>query len=75
MRMRVHLKSKWRENGQSWDKEMNEADCHEIRNWASEMIHVNQMVLKRLYFESGVDTVGLHTFSDALWKQCVWLLV
>ena len=35
------------------------------KNWASEMIHVNQMVLKRTYFESGVNKVDLHIFSDA----------
>ena len=29
------------------------------------MIHVNQMVLKRTYIESGVNKVNLHTFSDA----------
>ena len=29
------------------------------------MIHVNQMVLKRTYFESGVNKVDLHIFSEA----------
>ena len=33
--------------------------------WASEMIQVNQMVLKITYFESGVNKVDLHIFSDA----------
>ena len=28
------------------------------------MIHVNQTVLKRTYFESGVNKVDLHIFSD-----------
>ena len=29
------------------------------------MIHVNQMALKRTYFETGVNKVELHIFSDA----------
>ena len=32
------------------------------------MIHVNQIVLKRTYFESGVNKVDLHIFSDASLK-------
>ena len=67
IRMRLLLKSIWKEkeNGQSWDKELNEENRHEFKKWASEMIHVNQMVLKRTYFESGVNKVDLHIFSDA----------
>ena len=53
------------ENGQSWDKELNEGNRHDIKKWASEMIHVIRMVLKRTYFESGVNKVDLHIFSDA----------
>ena len=63
--MRLLLKSIWKENGQSWDKELNEENRHEIKKWASEMIHINQMALKRTYFESGVNKVDLHIFSDA----------
>ena len=69
IRMRLLLKSIWKENRQSWDKELNEGNRHEFKKWASEMIHVNQMVLKRTYFESGVNKVDLH------WKQCVWWLI
>ena len=29
------------------------------------MIHVNKMALKRTYFESSVNKVDLHIFSDA----------
>ena len=65
IRMRLLLKSKWKENGQSWDKELNEENRHEFKKWASELIHVNRMVLKRTYFESGVNKVDLHIFSDA----------
>ena len=65
IRMRLLLKSIWKENGQSWDKELNEENRHAFEKWASEMIQVNQMVLKRTYFESGVNKVDLHIFSDA----------
>ena len=68
IRMRLLLKSKWKENGQSWDKERNEENRHEFKKWASEMIHVNQMVLKRTHFETGVNKVDLHIFSDASLK-------
>ena len=44
IRMRLSMKSKWKENGQSWDKKLSEEDRHELRNWASEMTHENQMV-------------------------------
>ena len=66
IRMRLLLKSIWKENGQSWDKELNEENRQEFNKWASEMIHVNKMALKRTYFESGVNKVDLHIFSDAL---------
>ena len=65
IKMRLLLKSIWKENGQSWDKELNEENRHAFEKWASEMIQVNQMVLKRTYFESGVNKVDLHIFSDA----------
>ena len=65
IRMRLLLKSIWKENGQSWDKELNEENRHAFEKWASEMIRVNQMVLKRTYFESGVNKVVLQIFSDA----------
>ena len=65
IRMRLLLKSIWKENGQSWDKELNEENRHEFKKWASEMIRVNQMALKRTYFESGVNKVDLQIFSDA----------
>ena len=65
IRMRLLLKSIWKENGQSWDKELNEENRHAFEKWASEMIQANQMVLKRTYFESGVNKVDLHIFSDA----------
>ena len=66
IRMRLLLKSIWKENGQLWDKELNEEKRHAVEKWASEMIQVNQMVLKRTYyFESGVNKVDLHSFSDA----------
>ena len=65
IRMRLLLKSIWKENGQSWDKELNEENRHASKKWASEMIRVNQMVLNRTYFESGVNKVDLHIFSDA----------
>ena len=65
IRMRLLLKSIWKENGQSWDKELNEENRHAFEKWASEMIQENQMVLKRTYFESGVNKVDLHIFSDA----------
>ena len=51
IRMRLLLKSIWKENGQSWDKEPNEENRHEFKKWA--------------YFESGVNKVDLHIFSDA----------
>ena len=66
IRMRLLLKSIWKENGQSWDKELSEENRYAFEKWASEMIRVNQMVLKRTYFESGVNKVDLHIFSDAL---------
>ena len=65
IRKRLLLKLIWKENGQSWDKELNEKNRHEFKKWASEMIHVNQMPLKRTYFESGVNKADLHIFSDA----------
>ena len=65
IRMRLLLKSIWKENGQLWDKELIEENRHAFGKWASEMIQVNQMVLKRTYFESGVNKVDLHIFSDA----------
>ena len=65
IRMRLLLKSTWKENGQPWDKKLNENNRHEFKKWASEIIHVNRMVLKRTYFESGVNKVDLHIFSDA----------
>ena len=65
IRMRLLLKSISKENGQSWDKELNEENRHAFEKWASEMIQVNQMVLKRTYFESGVNKVDLHIFPDA----------
>ena len=74
-RMRLLLKSKWKANGQSWDKELNEGNRHEFKKWAAELIHVNQMVLKRINFESGVNKVDLHIFSELGWKQCAWLLI
>ena len=63
--MRLLLKSFRKENGKSWDKELNEENRHEFKKWASEMIHVNKIVLKRTYFESGVNKLDLHIFSDA----------
>ena len=48
-----------------WDKEVNEENRHAFEKWASEMIQANQMVLKRTYFESGVNKVDLNIFSDA----------
>ena len=72
IRMRLLLKSIWKENGQSWDKELNEENRHEFKKLASEMIHVNKMALKRTYFESGVNKVDLHIFSDAsLEAMCI----
>ena len=74
IRMRLLLKSIWKENGQSWDKKLNEENRQEFKKWASEMMHVNKMVLKRTYFESGVgvNKVDLHIFSDAsLEAMCV----
>ena len=65
IRMRLLLKSIWKENGRSWDKELNEENRHAFEKWTSEMIQVNQMVLKRTYFESGVNKVDLQIFSDA----------
>ena len=75
IRMRLLLKSIWKENGQSWDKELNEENRHAFEKWASEMIQVNQMVLKRTYFESGVDKVDLISSQTLRWKQCVWSLI
>ena len=77
IRMRLLLKSIWTENGQSWDKELNEENRHEFQTWASEMIHVNQMVLKRTYFESGVNKIDLIYISSQTLrlKQCAWLLI
>ena len=34
IRMRLLLKSIWKENGQSWDKELNEGNRHEFKKWA-----------------------------------------
>ena len=65
IRMRLLLKSIWKENGQSWDKKLNAEDRLEFNKWASEMTNVNQMVLKRTYFESGVNKSDLHIFTDA----------
>ena len=65
IRTRLLLKSIWKENGQSRDKELDEENRHAFKKWASEMIQVNQLVLKRTYFESGVNKVDLHIFSDA----------
>ena len=65
IRMRLLLKSIWKENGLSWDEELNEGNRHEFKKRASEMIHVNQMVLKRTYFDSVVNKIDLHIFSDA----------
>ena len=65
IRMRLLLKSIWKENVQSWDKKLNEENRHEFKKWASGKIHVNQMVLKRTYFEPGVSKVDLHISSDA----------
>ena len=64
-RMRLLLTFIWKENGQSWDKELDEENRHAFEKWASEVIRVYQMVLKRTYFESGVNKVDLHIFSDA----------
>ena len=52
IRMRLLLKSIWKETGQTCDKELIEGNRHDFKKWASEMIHVNQMVLKRTYIES-----------------------
>ena len=65
IRMRLLLKTIWKENGQSWDKKLTEENRHEFKKWASDMIHENKMALKRTYFESGVNKVDLHIFSDA----------
>ena len=65
IRMRLLLKSIWKETVQSWDKELNEEDRHNFKKWASEMNQVNQMELKRTYFESGVNKVDLQIFTDA----------
>ena len=77
IRKRLLLKSIWTENGQSWDKELNEENRHEFKKWVSGMIHVNQMVLKRTYLESGVNKVDLIYISSQTfrWKQCAWLLI
>ena len=72
IRMPMLLKSIWKENSQSWDKELNEESRHEFKKWASEMIHVNQMVLRRTYLESGVNKNDQHIFSEAsLEAMCV----
>ena len=65
IRMRLLLKSIWKENGELWDKELNEEYRHDFKKWASEMIHVNQTALKRTSSESGVNKVDLHIFTDA----------
>ena len=65
VRMRLLLKSIWIENRQSWDKELNKKIRHGFKKWAKEITHVNQMVLRRTYFESGVNKIYLHIFSDA----------
>ena len=49
IRMRLLLKSIWKENGQSCKKELKEENRHEFKKRASEMIHVNQMAFKRTY--------------------------
>ena len=48
---------------QSWER--NEENQHEFKKWASEVIQVDQIVLKRTYFESGMNKVDLHIFLDA----------
>ena len=73
--MRQLLKSIWKENGQSWYIELNEENRHEFKKRASEMIHVNQMALKRTYFESGVNKVVYISSQTRRWKQCAWLLI
>ena len=68
IRMLLLLKSICKENGQSWDKKLNEENRHELKKWASEITHANQMVLlpKRTYFESRVKKIFLHIFSEAM---------
>ena len=65
IRMRLLLKLIWKDKGQSWDNELNDENRHEFKKWASEMIHVNQMSLERTYFQSSVNKVDLHIFSEA----------
>ena len=55
------------------DRELNEENRHEFKKWASEMIHANQMVLKKTYFESGVNKIDI--FSDASLEAMFLLLI
>ena len=52
-------------NEQSWEKEVNEAERHEFKQLASQITHVNQNGPQKNQFESAVNKVYLHIFSDA----------
>ena len=66
MRMRILLKSIWRNKGQSWDTAISEEECKVFQEWVAELPCLKETSLQRKYFSQiNVGPIDLHIFSDA----------
>ena len=71
-RMRLLLKGNWTRHGQSWDEKFSPEDEIALKDWASELSHMNEMAIKRKHLSENAEVLDLHVFADAYWDaMCI----
>ena len=71
-RMRILLETIWDKSGQQWDKQFEVEDEQKYLKWVRELAELENMPLKRRYFEKSYKKTDLHIFSDAsLESMCI----
>ena len=64
MRMNLLLKGSWKKHKQSWPEDSSREDEMSSKDLASDLCHINGMVLKKNYSENA-EVVDLHVFADS----------
>ena len=65
MRMRMLLKTVWKQIGQDWDRPLASEEIQLFAEWAEELQIVKEFRIQRKYFQEDHANYQLHLFSDA----------
>ena len=65
VKARLILKDIWRTSGQNWDAPLPTEMTQEFLSWSDALPLLNDIQIKRPYFESEPDEVELHVFGDS----------